>query len=334
MISAAVLAVTAAIPPIGVVTIPVTLAAQVVAGVIQLFRSKLSNPDDDLGGVTFHLQGDGQTVQLTQVGVGSGQLVQMSADGAPGKAVVHCKGDGSGEYTYFLGIRGAVTKKAAQGLTVEAPLTSALPARTFVSWSSADSHGAKGNWLGREVVLIGPMGTAFYLHDDYPNFNQAPFTPRLPATAMVELQSQPGHRFIVLFSSPIHYPVLLIGSLGSTITFPDGVNATFISGDTGFTVNGNVVTGGQAGHADSNGTIRLSGTFSGFSFTLEPEADIPPVPGDGGLSPDRRNAPVLTTAERAQPRPGLVPDRGPRRAPAATVAPCPRRRTSMPPQHS
>ena len=150
----------------------------------------------------------------------------------------------------------------------------------FVHWSSAGPDGAAGTLRGRPVTLIGPMGTAFFLHDDYPNFATPAFTPPLLATGMVEIVGGLGHRFRLTFDSPVHDPILHLGSMASVMTFAGGPPVVRLSGDLGFGVAGSAVTGqpanpttgpdGMSGPNDSNGSIGLPGTFSDIVFTLEP----------------------------------------------------------------
>src|ERR1041384_8004134 len=100
--------------------------------------------------------------------------------------------------------RAALVLCAASGLILAVPGTAlASPTPTFAHWSSAGPSGASGSLLGASMSLSGPMGTAFYLHDDYPNFNSPAFTPALAATGMVEIQGGPGHTFPLTFSAPI-----------------------------------------------------------------------------------------------------------------------------------
>ena len=86
----------------------------------------------------------------------------------------------------------------------------------FVHWVSAGPLGAEGTLSGVGVRLVGPMGTAFYLHDDYPNFSRAQFTPPLAATGMVELAGGLGHAFTLTLDAALLNPVFFLGSLGST----------------------------------------------------------------------------------------------------------------------
>ncbi len=124
------------------------------------------------------------------------------------------------------------------------------------------------------------MGTAFYLHDDYPNFSGPEFSPRLAATGMVEIAGAPGHVFTLTFGAPVRDPVLFLGSLGSVLALPAGTAVTRISGDQGLHVSGATVTGtaanppvlpdGSLGLSDSNGTVAISGLFPSLTFTLTP----------------------------------------------------------------
>ncbi|MFC4464653.1 hypothetical protein ACFPH6_08800 [Streptomyces xiangluensis] len=124
------------------------------------------------------------------------------------------------------------------------------------------------------------MGTGFYLRDDFPGFGSAAFTPPLPTTGMVEIVGAPGHAFKVLFGAPLRDPVFQLGSLGSILTFPADTVLARLSGDAGFRVADNTVIGeaansvvapdGTLGPSDSNGTVRLTGSFTSIQFTLTP----------------------------------------------------------------
>jgi hypothetical protein len=61
------------------------------------------------------------------------------------------------------------------------------------------------------------------------------------------------------------------------MTFAPGTVVRRLSGDAGFTVTGNLVTG-VAGQTDSNGTVRLTGVFTTIGFTVTtnlPDTAIP-----------------------------------------------------------
>ncbi|MFE2492106.1 hypothetical protein ACFXGR_54980 [Streptomyces mirabilis] len=162
----------------------------------------------------------------------------------------------------------------------QSPLELTTPGIQFVHWTSADANGASGTLHGGEVTLSGPMGTAFFLHDDFRNFANAAFTPQLAETGMVEIAGGRGHSFTLSFGVAIQDPIFHLGSLGSVLTFPTGTAVTRLSGDDGFVVAGNVVTGtaanpvpgpdGTMGLSDSNGSIQLTGAFATVTFTLVP----------------------------------------------------------------
>jgi hypothetical protein len=164
--------------------------------------------------------------------------------------------------------RAALATCAAAGLVLALPGTAlASPTPTFAHWASAGPGGASGTLLGASMSLSGPMGTAFYLHDDYPNYNNAAFTPALAATGMVEIQGGPGHTFRLSFSAPIQNPVIDLGSFDSVLTFPTGTAVTRLSGDSGLHVSGNVVNNNTF-PVDTNGTIQLTGAYTTITFTL------------------------------------------------------------------
>jgi hypothetical protein len=119
-------------------------------------------------------------------------------------------------------------------------------------------------------MLVGPMGTAFFRHDDYHGFAAPPFTPTLVSTTMVELSGAPGHSFTLQFPASIKDPVLHLGSLASALSFTDANAVTLVSGDHDFKVNGSTVSGQAAGASDSNGTVMIPGVFEQLTFTLTP----------------------------------------------------------------
>ena len=170
---------------------------------------------------------------------------------------------------------------AAAGFIATAPGTArADQAPSFAHWAGSGPTGATGTLSGGAVTLTGPMGTGFYPHDDFTYFNSPAFTPQLAATGMVEMAGGSGRTFTLSFCVPIQNPVMMLGSLGSIMTFAPGTSLTRISGDCGFQTAGRVVTGtaanaivrpdGTLGPTDSNGTIRLNGLFTSITFTLVP----------------------------------------------------------------
>jgi len=171
---------------------------------------------------------------------------------------------------------GTVISAAAAAQQVRTPGAVTITPQ-FVSWTAADpvTSVAVGNLHGGAVELRGPLNKAFFLHDDYHGFNADMFSPRLSATGMIELAGGPGHQFTLTFATPLHDPVIHLGSLGSILSFEGGPLTTRLSGDSGFRVLGDEVVGHASdqsvgGLNDSNGTIGLAGAFSTLSFSLIP----------------------------------------------------------------
>ncbi|MFI6007098.1 hypothetical protein ACIA98_43470 [Streptomyces sp. NPDC051366] len=110
------------------------------------------------------------------------------------------------------------------------------------------------------------------------------FTPPLPASDMIEMVGLfEGSAFEVGFRLPVKDPVFHLGSLASELEFlelPAGTRVDRLSGDDHFEVDGNKVRGeaadpvpnpdGSLGPSDSNGSVRLRGTFPSIRFTLKP----------------------------------------------------------------
>jgi hypothetical protein len=63
-----------------------------------------------------------------------------------------------------------------QLMSVVEPAT--LGAADFVRCCDGKIEGAVGTLQDAPVMLFGPMGTAFHLHDEYQGFASQPFTPR------------------------------------------------------------------------------------------------------------------------------------------------------------
>lgn len=96
----------------------------------------------------------------------------------------------------------------------------------FVHWSDSGQTGASGTVARVGVRLASPMGTAFYLHDDYPNFGSAAFTPPQLATGMVEIVGLTGHGFTLTFGASTACSPRLCSRWywrSPTATVPDGV---------------------------------------------------------------------------------------------------------------
>ena len=99
-------------------------------------------------------------------------------------------------------------------------------------------------------------------------FNRPDFTPPLPMSDAIQFIGASGYQYTLAFGAPVKDPVLHLGSLASTLTFPPGTTITRVSGDAEFGVSGNTVIGGlDAPTDDANGTVRLTGTFTSIPFT-------------------------------------------------------------------
>jgi hypothetical protein len=161
---------------------------------------------------------------------------------------------------------------AVAALVVSAATTSNA-ALQFTDWTAADT-GTIGS-VG--VSFMGTYINAFDLNGNNTGFNLPAFSPALPLSDGIEIRgSSSTNSYSVTFSRAVVDPVLHFASLASTLTF-QGVNPTRVSGDSTFLVTGNTVSGTPSGSTDSNGTIRLAGVFTTFSFTTF----IPQASGDG-----------------------------------------------------
>jgi hypothetical protein len=151
-----------------------------------------------------------------------------------------------------------------------APGPASEPALAWTDWTSAAPTGALGHLRGQGVALQGAMGTAFYLHEDYPGFSSPVFSPALPLTGMVEIAAAAGRSFTIAFDAPVRDPIVHIGSCGSTLEFPARTAIARLGGDDGFTVSGSTVSGVARNPADSNGSIQLTGVFDAITFATTP----------------------------------------------------------------
>lgn len=141
----------------------------------------------------------------------------------------------------------------------------------LTSWEAAAGDTAKGQLAGGVgVTVTGPLGTGTVVDGTFPLYDSDAFTPRLPHSDTVNIVGSPGSRFIVSFSQPVLNPVLFLASFGCIMTLPTGTEVNRISGDGGFNVAANTVSGTAMNSNDSNGTIQLMGTFTSIPFSLEP----------------------------------------------------------------
>lgn len=143
--------------------------------------------------------------------------------------------------------------------------TAAHAALQFTDWTSTTAGSATGTIGSTTVLLSGPVQSAV-LNGSSPFFSSAAlFTPALATSDYIEvLVSPPSKNFTLTFSQAVIDPLIHLNSLASVFTFA-GINPIKVSGNTHFVVSGNMVTGDNA-QGQSNGTLRLPGTFSSISF--------------------------------------------------------------------
>ncbi|MFB6437326.1 hypothetical protein ACFCVY_11165 [Streptomyces sp. NPDC056411] len=147
-------------------------------------------------------------------------------------------------------------------------------AQVFVDWTSRDSdQKATGQLEGRTVTVTGPLGEADLNGQSTVFGTPSVFTPPLPTSDAIELRSKPTDSdFEVDLGAAVEDAVIDLGSLGSIMTIDPDMTVERLSGDNGFAVQGNVVTGvaKNGPPSDSNGTILVSRStpFSSVKFKL------------------------------------------------------------------
>jgi type 1 fimbria pilin len=152
----------------------------------------------------------------------------------------------------------------------------------FVDWTGQGSGVVSGTLRGAGVTLTGTTQTNV-LDGTWQGFDSDYFAPRLLTSDEVELRSVNGSSFTLAFASPVKDPLFHLASVASRLVFPPGTVITKVSGQDSLVVSGNLVSGtvmspDAHGDTDSNGTIRLSGTFSSLAFTAAPtflNGDVP-----------------------------------------------------------
>ncbi len=149
----------------------------------------------------------------------------------------------------------------------------------FADWTSAGGSEARGTLLGHTVTLTGwrlSEVSGPYLDGTLTQFAAPYFTPPLPHSDGIEFRATEvePHAYTLDLGAPTTDPLLHLASLGTTLEFPPGTSITRVSGKTdGFAVSGNVIRGAgdttvdSYGNNDSNGTVRLNGTFRSITFT-------------------------------------------------------------------
>ena len=227
---------------------------------------------------------------------------------------------------------GLLVVLALAASSVSAPSGSAqsVGGLQFTDWTSTGGSLATGTLLGRTVTLSGwrlsELGPS-YLDGTLSLFSAPYFTPPLPHSDAIEFRAEElvPHSYTLSFGGPTTDPVLHLGSLGTTLEFPQGTSITRLSGkNDGFAVAGSTITGAgdttvdAYGLNDSNGTVRLNGTFSSITFTASTTYHLDGI--------------ILQVGAPRPPGPGPTPAPPPNPAPApapAPPAPAPRATVSI-----
>jgi uncharacterized protein YkwD len=154
------------------------------------------------------------------------------------------------------------------------PLAAAAATATpqFTDWTSSRGNVARGTLLGQSITLSGshvtedPYSTVDGSHT---YFSQPYFSPTLPRSDAIEFRGHPnGYSYTLSFGAGIQNPVIHFGSLASTLRFQAGTSISLVSSEnSNFWVSGSTVSGSLDGPNDSNGTVRLNGTFTSVSFS-------------------------------------------------------------------
>lgn len=144
----------------------------------------------------------------------------------------------------------------------------ALSAPVLVDWTSGNAGTLPG-------VSVGLSGTNFHAQapgdSTYLNnlYNRPGlFTGPVSLLEGLEIAANPaGITYTVTFSAPVSGVVLHFASLASTLTFDRNVSK--LSGETGFDVLGQIVSGLPQGTLDRSGSVLVGDVGTSFSFTAQ-----------------------------------------------------------------
>jgi len=153
----------------------------------------------------------------------------------------------------------------------------AQPAATYVDWTSA-GNGAQGT-LGEIAVTLswssgGQLGYA-WLNNNATLFGSDAFSPPMGPTDALEIRGfSSAPTYTITFSEPVTNVVLHLANLGSELHFPANLKPIMASGDSRFSVSGQLVKGevfnSEEGYGiDGNGTIRFQGALTSISFNAQ-----------------------------------------------------------------
>jgi hypothetical protein len=163
--------------------------------------------------------------------------------------------------------------------TCAAAQAQAAPVSVAADWTSVSANTARGTVLGTSVSLSGTHvwnTPTSVLDGSWPYFAGPAFSPTLTKTDEIQISGAPGYSYTIRFAAPTTNPILELGSLASRIDFPTTTRLTRLSGESGFTVSGNSVSGtptntlGSSSLNDASGTIKLTGTYTTITFTTTP----------------------------------------------------------------
>ena len=202
---------------------------------------------------------------------------------------------------------------AALGATAQPSFSQSAGGLVFTDWTSAQGTVATGTLLGHTITLSGwhVSDVPYSIVDgSSPLFAGPYFTPPLPRSDAVEFRAEnaAAHSYTLSLGAPTTDPVLHLGSLGTTLEFPPGTSITRVSGkDAGFAVSSNIVSGAgnsevdPYGENDSNGTVRLNGTFESISFTATTAYNLDGIVIQVGATPPPTPTPTPTATATATP---------------------------------
>jgi hypothetical protein len=213
-------------------------------------------------------------------------------------------------------------RQPVTGLSAGAASSDVVVPLQFADWTAiSGTTSASGTLLGASISLSGshvfPTPTSV-LDGSWPFFAGPDFTPPLAKTDMIQIGGLPGDAYTLQFGAPVTDPVLEIASMADTMVFPNATQITKLSGQSTFTVAGNVVTGtlnaalGPDSVNDSNGTVQLAGTFTSIPFTVDPNYVLGSEDG------------ILLQVGATSPPPSPPPPPPPPTAPTSPFPPPPR----------
>jgi hypothetical protein len=178
-------------------------------------------------------------------------------------------------------------------------------------------------------VLTGPFQPGSVFDGSYTGFSDSRFTPSLASTDFVALDVSPGASYALDFGAPVENPTFHLGTIASILRFPAGTVVEKVSGEATLAVSGNTVTGQVAGSTDSNGTVRVVGTYTSLPFTADPNFGGPnpvdgilvqiggttpppaPPPSEPPAPPAANDPPPTATPSDPPPTPGQTVDTSP-----------------------